>query len=148
MKSKLIDDRQEKTYAVVFDPGDEVMAGLKTFAENNGITAAQITAIGAFSRATLGYFDRNQKDYKKIPVHEQVEVLALIGDVALAPGHITQPMIHVHCVVGKSDGTTLGGHILEAHVWPTLEVIVNESPKHLQRIYDPNIGLALINLNA
>ena len=144
MKSKLIDERDEKTYAVVFDKGDEVMAGLLGFAQSRGLTAAHLTAIGAFSDATLGYFDRDRKDYTKIPIREQVEVLALIGDVALTNG---KPMIHAHVVVGKPDGTAWGGHILEAHVWPTLEVIVVESPKHLQRTYDPESKLALINLN-
>jgi len=144
MKSKLIDERDEKTYAVVFDKGDEVMAGLLGFAQSRGLTAAHLTAIGAFSDATLGYFDRDRKDYTKIPIREQVEVLALIGDVALNKG---KPMIHAHVVIGKPDGTAWGGHILEAHVWPTLEVIVVESPKHLQRTYDPESKLALINLN-
>jgi predicted DNA-binding protein with PD1-like motif len=144
MQSKLIDERDEKTYAVVFDKGDEVMAGLLGFAQTKGLTAAHLTAIGAFSDATLGYFERDRKDYKQIPIREQVEVLALVGDVALNQG---KPMIHAHVVVGKPDGTGWGGHLLEAHVWPTLEVIVVESPKHLQRTYDPETGLALIDLN-
>jgi predicted DNA-binding protein with PD1-like motif len=144
MKSKLIDERDEKTYAVVFDKGDEVMAGLLTFAQNHGVTAAHLTAIGAFSDATLGYFDRDRKDYRKIPIPEQAEVLALVGDVAL---NQAKPMIHAHVVVGKADGTAWGGHLLEAHVWPTLEVIVVEAPKHLQRTYDPESKLALIDLD-
>lgn len=142
MKWTLLDSGQERTYAVIFDPGDEAMAGLTTFARDQNLDAAHLTAIGAFSQATLGYFDRQAKDYKKIPVAEQVEVLALIGDVALYQG---QPKIHAHVVVGRSDGTTRGGHLLEAHVWPTLEVMIVEAPKHLQRTYDPAVGLALIN---
>jgi predicted DNA-binding protein with PD1-like motif len=144
MKWKLINNSQEKTFALIFDKGDEAMAGLLAFAKDNHLTAAHMTAIGAFSQAVLGYFDRQTKEYKKIPVDEQVEVLSLIGDVALDRG---QPKIHAHVVVGCSDGTTRGGHLLEAHVWPTLEVIVVESPKHLQRTYDPETGLDLINLS-
>src|SRR5205823_13320077 len=109
-----------------------------------GLGAAHFTAIGAFRDVTLGYFDWEKKDYQKIPVREQVEVLSLIGDVTL--DEKGQPQVHAHVVVGRSDGTTRGGHLLEAHVRPTLEVVLVESPVHLQRKHDPESGLALIRL--
>ena len=102
-----------------------------------------MTAIGAFRDATLGYFDWEAKEYLKIPVNEQVEVLSLIGDVALKDG---EPKVHAHVVVGRSDGSTRGGHLIEAHVRPTLEVIVTESPVHLHKQVDEESGLALIRL--
>jgi predicted DNA-binding protein with PD1-like motif len=145
MRWTLIDNAEERTYAIVFDKGDEARAGLERFAREQNIDAAHLTAIGAFSGATLGYFDREKKEYQKIPVKEQVEVLSLIGDVAVYRG---EPTVHAHVVVGRSDGTCRGGHLLEAHVWPTLEVILVESPKHLRKVYDPETGLALINPNA
>ena len=144
MKTKLLDDQQgQKTYAVVFDKDEEAMAGLLDFARENGLYASQLTAIGGFRRATLGYFDREKKDYLKIPVDEQVEVLSLVGDIAMDGD---KPKVHAHVVVGKRDGSTMGGHILEAYVWPTLEVVVVDSPRHLQRRPDPETGLTLIAL--
>jgi predicted DNA-binding protein with PD1-like motif len=145
MKSKLLNDHGEKTYALIFDRGDEVMAGLKAFAKETGLGGAHFTAIRAFSGAVLGYFDRDRRDYKKIPIREQVEVLSLIGDVALKDG---EPRIHAHVVVGTAEGAARGGHILEARVWPTLEVILSESPRHLRKVHDPETGLALIDLGA
>jgi predicted DNA-binding protein with PD1-like motif len=143
MRARLINDDERKTWAVVFDAGDEAMSGLARFAEENGLAASQITAIGAFSEATLGYFDFGRKDYERIPVREQVEVLSLIGDIALADG---KPKLHLHAVLGRRDGSAVGGHLLEATVRPTLEVIVTESPAHLRRRHDPESGLALIRL--
>jgi predicted DNA-binding protein with PD1-like motif len=144
MKSKLIHEHGgQRTFAIVFDKGDEAVAGLREFARSHGLGAASLTAIGAFSDVTLGYFDRQKKDYKKIPVREQVEVLSLLGDVAEKGG---APALHAHVVVGRSDGTTLGGHLVEAHVWPTLEVTLVESPAHLKRQSDEETGLALIRL--
>lgn len=145
MKSKLIDGGAQKTWAVVFEAGDEAMGGLTRFAREQGLAASQITAIGAFREATLGYFDIGKKDYEKIPVREQVEVLSLIGDVALEQG---APKLHLHAVLGRRDGSTVGGHLLEAHVRPTLEVILTESPAHLHRRFDPSCGLALIDASA
>ena len=144
MKSKLIhEDRGAKTYALIFETGDEVMAGLVNFAKRNQLGSAGFTAIGAFRDVVLGYFDWEAKEYRKIPVREQVEVLSLIGDVALQDG---EPKVHAHVVVGRADGSTRGGHLLEAHVRPTLEVILTKSPAHLHKRFDPESGLALIRV--
>jgi uncharacterized protein len=145
MKARLIDDQEQKTYAVIFQTGDEVAGGLLDFAKQNRLGGSHFTAIGAFSDVTLGYFDWEGKEYKKIPIREQVEVLSLVGDVALKGD---EPKIHAHVVVGKSDGTAHGGHLLEAHVRPTLEVLLVEAPLKLRRTHDPESGLALINLDA
>jgi uncharacterized protein len=145
MEAKQIhEENGQKTFALVFDAGDEVMAGLSSFAAENDLNAASITAIGAFSDATLGYFDMERMEYKQIPVDEQVEVLSLLGDIA--PKENGEPQVHAHVVLGRSDGTTKGGHLLEAHVRPTLEVILTESPKHLRRRTDEETGLPLIDL--
>jgi uncharacterized protein len=144
MKAKLIDETGQKTFAVIFDKGDEFVRELTSFAQENDLGASHFTAIGAFRDVTLGYFDRDSKKYKEIPIEEQVEVLSLVGDIALKD---KDPQIHAHVVVGKADGTAHGGHILRAHVWPTLEVVLTESPKHLSRTTDAETGLALIDLS-
>lgn len=146
MRWKLLQDGPEKTYAVVFDKGDEVIAGLTDFASQRKLSGSHFTAIGAFEDVTLGYFDRQRKDYKRIPVREQVEVLSLVGDIALGDGG--RPKVHAHVVVGTGDGAARGGHVLEAHVWPTLEVVVDEEPGYMRRKSDPETGLALIDLGA
>jgi len=102
-----------------------------------------MTAIGAFSGATLGYFDIEKKEYEKIPVEEQVEVLSLIGDIVLNEG---EPELHAHAVLGRRGGTTRGGHLLEAYVRPTLEVVLVESPDRLKKRTNEETGLALIDL--
>ncbi len=132
----------EKTFALVFETGDEAMGGLSAFAREAGLSSSRFTAIGGFRSVTLGYFDWEKKDYRKIPVDEQVEVLSLIGDVALDDKG--QPKVHAHVVVGRCDGTTRGGHLLQAHVRPTLEIMLVESSRRLRRRFDPESGLALI----
>ena len=145
MKAKVLNEAPERTIALVCDRGDEVMAVLHRFAADHNLTASRLTAIGAFERATLGYFDLERKDYDRIPVDEQVEVLSLVGDIALDGD---KPKVHAHVVLGRRDGSTIGGHLLEAHVRPTLELLLVESPSHLRRVCDTDSGLALINLGA
>lgn len=144
MKSKLLQEEAgTRTFAVVFDTGDEAMEGLLAFAKRERLAASHLTAVGAFERATLGYYDLVAKEYDHIPIEEQVEVLSLVGDISLDGD---QPKVHAHVVLGRRDGTTRGGHLLKAWVRPTLEVIVVESPAHLPRQYDKRSGLALIHL--
>jgi predicted DNA-binding protein with PD1-like motif len=121
------------------------MTALATFAKDRSLTAGHFTAIGACSDVTLGFFDWEQKSYEKIPLNEQVEVLSLMGDIALKDG---PPAVHAHVVLGKPDGTAHGGHLIEAGVRPTSEVILVESPRLLQRKVDAETGLALIDPRA
>lgn len=142
MKAKLIHEHGgERTFALIFNTDDEVMSNLIAFAKEQKLGGSRISAIGAFREVTLGYFDWETKNYKHIPVKEQVEVLSLLGDIALEDG---EPKVHAHVVVGRADGSTRGGHLVEAHVRPTLEVMIVESPEHLQKQVDPESGLALI----
>jgi predicted DNA-binding protein with PD1-like motif len=86
MRTKVLGEGESRTIALIFDTGDEVVPALERYAQEQGLDAAHFTAIGAFSRATLGYFSWEQKEYLKIPVDEQVEVLTLTGDIALQEG--------------------------------------------------------------
>ncbi len=143
MQHKLLNEMEgQRTFAVVLDTDDEVMACLQSFVKAHHVVAAQITAIGAVKSLVLKYFDWESKRYLSNKVDEQVEVASLIGDVAVAPSG--EPALHIHLVVGRRDGTALAGHLGSAQVRPTLEVIVTESPSHLQKVQDPTTGLALI----
>jgi len=147
MQSKLLhEDGGQRTFALVLETGDEVMACLQAFADRERLTAAQLTGIGAFSDAMLAYFDWERKEYLPIPVTEQVEVASLIGDVALAPDG--GRALHIHLVLGRRDGSALAGHLREAHVRPTLELLLTESPAHLRKVHDKESGLALIRPHA
>lgn len=132
-----------RTFAVIFDKGDETVEGLTSFAVEEQVTGASLTAIGAFEEATLAYFDRERREYLDIPIDGQVEVLSLTGDIAVEDD---DPQVHAHVVVGHRDGRTAGGHLKRGIVWPTLEVIVEETPAHLRKRHDPETGLALIDL--
>ena len=144
MRSKLLhEEHGQRTFALIFDTGDEVMQTLQKFADEHHLAGSHFTAIGAFSDVTLAWFDWQSKQYKKIPVREQVEVLMLAGDISEQDG---KPKVHAHVVIGKQDGSAHGGHLSEAHVRPTLELILTESPQHLRRQYDPAAQIALIRV--
>ena len=144
MRSKMLNAGSERTYALIFDQGDEPVSLINAFAKQHQIRAARLSAIGAFSEVVLGYFDWDKKEYQRIPMREQMEVLSLLGDIALGPKG--EPKLHAHIVLGKRNGSAHGGHLLEGRVRPTLEVLLIQSPAALQKVHDPETGLALIQL--
>ena len=143
MKVKLVKDTpEEKVYAVIFYKGDDAMSGLTDFAIDHHIDDAHFTAIGAVNGATLAWLDPAEKIYHRIPVTEQAEVLSLIGDVTSFNG---KPLVHMHAVLGRQDGTTVGGHVFELDVNPTLEVIVTVNAAPLKRKPDDASGMKVID---
>jgi uncharacterized protein len=142
MKVTLLHERDGlRTFALVLGIGDEAMSAIASFAAERRLRATQFTAIGAFSRVVVAYFDWTTKEYRRIPIDEQVEVLSLLGDITV---HEEKPNVHAHVVVGKADATAHGGHLFEGHVRPTLEIVMTETPSHLHRRFDPESGLNLI----
>jgi len=145
MKSKRIGaDDETQVHVAILDTGEEAFAALTRFANEAGLSAASLTAIGAFERATVGWFDIASKGYRKIEVNEQCEVLSAIGDIAV--GDDGKPSLHIHIVPGLADGSTRGGHLLAGTVRPTLEVVVTEVPSTLRRRKRSDLGIALIDL--
>jgi hypothetical protein len=143
MRFKQIEEKP-RTFVLIFDTGDELAAGLANFAEEQKMSVSSFKAIGALSAVKLAWFDWEKKRYETaVDFDEQVELLSLIGDIAEKDG---KPQVHAHAVVGRSDGTAHGGHLLAAKVSPTCEVVLTESPQALRKQIDPESGIALIKL--
>jgi uncharacterized protein len=148
MKTQIISrsSSSAKIHVVVLDSGAEAFAELTRYANEAQISGASLTAIGAFERAVVGWFDFTNKTYRKIAVDEQCEVLSAIGDFAV--GDDGKASLHVHIVLGLADGSTRGGHLIEGIVRPTLEAVVTETEGGLRRRQRPELGIALIDLAA
>lgn len=145
MRVREVHHETGRVLVVVCDKGEEAVAAVGAALRDQQMLAARVTAVGGFAGAEVGWFDRELRDYRRIRVYEQVEVLSLVGDVADLNG---QPALHAHSVLGRSDGSTVGGHLMRGEVWPTLEVIISEVSPELAKRIDPESGLALISETA
>jgi predicted DNA-binding protein with PD1-like motif len=144
VESKLLNESDgRRTYVAIFAIGDEVVRGLLDLAAERQLKGSHFTGLGAFQNVVLGWFDMDAKEYRRIPISDQVEVISFVGNIALAPDG--KAGLHAHVAVARRDGSAYGGHLLEAHVRPTLEVIITEEPVHLQRTFDRQKGLALLS---
>jgi predicted DNA-binding protein with PD1-like motif len=147
MRQRAFDVAGTRMLVVVLDSGEDPIAILARVAGDEGLDASHFTAIGAFENATVAWFDPDARTYRPIEVGEQVEVLSLVGDITLKAPEGREPQVHAHAVLGRRDGSAMGGHLLRASVRPTLEIVVTEAPAQLRRRHDDASGLALIDLD-
>jgi predicted DNA-binding protein with PD1-like motif len=144
MKSRLVwEDAGERTFVVVLDAGDEAFSALTDFANRSRLGGASLSAIGAFERVTVGWFDLRTKSYRPIDIEQPGDSVSLVGNVAV--GDDGKAVLHMHAVLGLGDGTTRGGHFLRGIVRSTLEATIVETPAHLPRQRKSGPGIALIH---
>lgn len=146
MRSRLLTDHHgTRTFVVALESGDRLIESIIRFAAEEDLAATELTAIGALAGARLAYFDWESKDYVEIAVDEQVELVSLNGRITRPEGGAGDPHLHVHCVLGRRDGSPVGGHLMEAEVRPTAEVFLTDSPTQIHRRADPESGLPVID---
>jgi len=136
------DTPEEQVYSIIFYKDDEVLSGLTDFAIAHRVLDAHFTAIGAVSSATIAWLDLSKKMYRRIAVTQQVEVVSLIGDIAVFNG---VPVVHMHTVLSKRDGSTIAGHVFELVTNPTVEVFMTVNKTPLSKKADDPSGMKLID---
>jgi len=125
----------------VLRTGDDALKAITEFAGQKSIEGGTFSAIGAFETSTIAYWNRDTKEYEPIEVPEQVEVLTMTGNVAMAGN---DRRLHAHVILGRRDGSTIGGHLMKATVHPTLEVFIVDLGMRLMRSRDDATGLWLL----
>jgi uncharacterized protein len=144
MKFRSVTVGAERVFVLVLDQGEDAFKAITEFANKEGISGASLSAIGAFERAKVGWFDLAAKTYRPVAVNEQSEVLSLTGDIAI--GDDGKASLHLHAVLGLKDGSVRGGHFLSGVVRPTLEVTIRETVADLRRKKRADLGIALISI--
>lgn len=150
MRARLLEQAAgHRTFFLAFDKDDDVEPTLLRFATEQNIVAAELRGIGGFSTVTLAYFERSSLEYEPIPLHEQVEVVAITGNIARVAGDgdedkAGQLKLHAHVVIGRRDGSAMAGHLVAARVWPTMEVFLTAYAEALERKTDRETGLPLL----
>ena len=144
MEYRLFGGREvPRRFVLVFETGDDVMGELQRFVEEQNVMAAFFHGLGGFQHATVGFYNLANKQYEPIEIDQQAELLSLNGNVAIYDG---KPKLHIHVSLGRRDGSAIGGHLLQATVRPTLEIVLDELAGNLHRTDRPEIGIPLIDL--
>ena len=133
------------SFVIRFEEDEVFPDRLLDFLAAKLIAGASFTGIGAVKRARIAYFNVESREYEPLDLDEQLEVLALVGNVSM---HNEQPLVHAHITLGRRDGTALGGHLQQGVIRPTLEVSLRVCPEPLQRVTDPKFGLPTLHLTS
>ena len=124
MHAKVVRRGAERTIGFLFEHGEEPLAELERYAQEQALDTSRFAATGALEEVHLGYFDRECRAYRKVAIAERVQVVALVGDID-ADGE--RPRVRAHVVVERRDGSICGGRLLAARVCPQLELVLMES---------------------
>jgi predicted DNA-binding protein with PD1-like motif len=142
MRSRLLEtDCGRRKYVLVLDAEEEAVATIAAFATQEAFRAPVCPPSGLLADLAR-LLQPSTKEFVQNEVDEQTEVLSMLGNIA--SGAEGQVKLHIHVVLGCRDASTRGGHLVAGWARPTLEVMIEESPEHLQRGLDQKTGLVLL----
>ena len=130
------------TYIVRMDPGEEILTQLKAFAEQEGVKLASVTALGAVKDFTVGVFDANAKVYRSNRFQGVYEIVSLVGTINTMNDAF---YCHLHMCAADQEGHAFGGHLSEAVISATCELVVTCLPGRTDRVFSDEVGLNLIS---
>ena len=131
-------------YQIRFERQEKVQETFHRLLGDLDVTWGHFSAIGAVESVELGFYPLTTKEWVRRPLIEPLEVCSWTGNVALLDG---KPFAHTHAVLGREDGSTLGGHVFEATVGATLELVLTVLPGETERLLDSQVGLPLLRLS-
>jgi predicted DNA-binding protein with PD1-like motif len=124
-------------------PGEEMVSALAEFCRDRGIQTGWVSAIGTMRRGVVGYFEQEERLYRRLAVEEPMEIVSCQGNVSLRDG---QPFVHLHVVLSGSDGRTVAGHLFEGIAFVGEFWVQEMIGTALERVPDADSGLALWDL--
>ena len=130
------------TYIVRMDPGEEILTKLKVFAEQEGVKLASVTALGAVKDFTVGVFDTGAKVYKSNRFQGVYEIVSLVGTINTMNDAF---YCHLHMCAADQEGHAFGGHLNEAVISATCELVVTCLSGRTDRVFSDEVGLNLIS---
>lgn len=133
---------KDGAHLVVLDRDELLIDSLTKIMTTHSFQGGFISGIGALKDVELGYYELHNKTYLRQKFEqEDFELIALNGNIPLKQN---APFIHVHALLGRRDFSVFGGHLFEATVAVTAEIMVLSLGKMPKRVLNHKIGLDLI----
>ncbi len=127
-------------FVVRIDKGEEIVAQVLELAKREHIALASVQALGAVNRFTAGVFDTQKKQFAGHTFEGCFEIVSLTGTLTTMDG---KPYCHLHMSAGDEQGHVFGGHLNEAFVSATCEMVVLPMAGQVERAFDEETGLNL-----
>ena len=122
------------------DKGEEILSKIKEIALNENIKLANVNALGATNDFTVGVFKTDEKKYYSNHFVGDHEIVSLTGTINTMNHEF---YTHIHMSAGNDKGEVFGGHLNEAIVSATCEMVIYIIDGEVDRYHDEEIGLNL-----
>jgi hypothetical protein len=121
--------------------GRDLLRELFRLVRTKEVRLGRIEALGAVQQARLSYFDQNKRDFEHLYLEHAMEILQLIGTVAIQDG---EPSVHAHITLSDSEGRVYGGRLAPGTEIFACEYMLQvfDGPEII-RSYDEETGLEL-----
>lgn len=141
-ESMYVEYRQfQDTYVIRMDRGEEVVASLTAFCEQEGIKLASVEALGAADHVVIGLYDVGTRQYHRHTFDGPMEITSLLGNVSAKDG---KTYLHLHINLCREDMSVIGGHLNECRISATCEMFVRKLDGTVERKLDEAVtGLNL-----
>ncbi len=133
--------KEKNEYIIRFDKGEELLAKIKKFCQQQKIKAATFTGLGACQQLVLSHYDVDKKKYSDLKIRQKMEIDNLSGLIAIMK---KDTLIHLHGIFSDKGMNVRGGHVKSLVVAATCEVMLSKLNKKLEREYSKKIGLNLL----
>lgn len=135
---------ENKTFLVRLEKGEKVNVSIKKFCEKLNIKNASFVSLGSIENPVLAHYRVDNKKYKEKELQGIFEVTSFMGNVAIFEA---SPLVHGHISISDEDMKEFGGHLVEATVSATLEIVIQDLGSSKIKKYDEKIGLKLFELD-
>ena len=129
-----------KTIVMRIDKGEEILTQLKAMALKENVQLASVRALGATNDFTVGVFKVDEKKYYANHFTGDFEIVSLTGTISTMNGEY---YAHLHMSAGDAQGRVFGGHLNEAIISATCEMVVEVIDGRVERTHDADVGLNL-----
>jgi len=130
-------------YFLRLEIGEEVLAALTEFCKAQDIRLGQVNAIGAVSHAVTGLYNVAEQKYYSTRIEGPLEIVSLMGSISRKDGEV---YIHTHASFSDLACSVRGGHLTEAVVSATCEMVVTAYEGEVGRRVCEKTGLNIFDL--
>lgn len=129
------------TYIIRIDRGEEIVKVVNDICRKEKITLGSLSGLGAVDSAKLGLYSLEKQEYIVNEFEGEYEISSLLGNITTKDG---VPYVHMHMTISDITGAVMGGHLSEARVAVTCEIVIRTAEGTIERGLDPVIGINLM----
>lgn len=120
------------------DKGEEILTQLEIISKKEGIKLAEVSALGATNDITVGVLHTAEKKYYPNHFTGDMEIVSLTGTVSTMNGEY---YAHLHMSAGNGEGHVVGGHLNQAIISATCEMVISIIDGEVDRAFNEEVGL-------